>query len=172
MVDLYIYILGVFILIAFYLDVRYYKIPNWLTMSGMIIGLIYHGIVGGFSGVLFSLFGILAGGGILLLFYLFKGVAAGDVKLFAAIGAITGVQFTLYGLMYSVLLAGLIGVIMIIFRKDLIMRVYYGIVRIFNALLKRNMKDLEEYKTQEAVRFPFMYAVLPGIIITTYYYFQ
>lgn len=172
MVEFYIYILGVFILIAFYLDVRYYKIPNWLTMSGIMTGFIYHGIFDGFSGVLFSLLGVLAGGGILLLFYLFKGVAAGDVKLFAAIGAITGVQFTLYGLMYSVLLAGLIGVIMILFRKDLIMRVYYGIVRIFNALLRRDMKDLEEYKKKEAVRFPFMYAVLPGIIITTYYFFQ
>lgn len=172
MMEFYIYILAVFILIAFYLDVRYYKIPNWLTMSGIMIGFIYHGIFDGLSGVLFSLFGLLAGGGLLLLFYLFKGVAAGDVKLFAAIGAITGVQFTLYGLMYSVLLAGLIGVIIIIFRKDLIMRVYYGIVRFFSALFKRNMKDLEEYKKQEAVRFPFMYAVLPGMIITTFYYFQ
>lgn len=173
MVDFYIYILAVFILIAFYLDVRYYKIPNWLTMSAILIGLIYHGITDGFSGIIFSFLGILAGGGILLLFYMFKGVAAGDVKLFAAIGAITGVQFTLYGLMYSVLLAGLIGVIIIVFRKDLILRVYYGIVRFFNALFKRDMKDLEKFKKQEAIRFPFMYAVLPGLIITTYYhYFQ
>lgn len=172
MAELYIYILGVFILIAFYLDVRYHRIPNWLTMSGIIIGLIYYGIDGGFSGILFSLLGILAGGGILLIFYLFKGVAAGDVKLFAAIGAISGVRFTLYSLMYSVLLAGLIGVIMILLRKDLMMRVYYGITRFFKSLLRRDMKDLEEYKTKEAIRFPFMYAVLPGIIITTYYFIQ
>lgn len=172
MVELYIYILAVFILIAFYFDIRYHKIPNWLTMSGIMIGFIYHGIFDGLSGVLFSFLGALVGGGLLLIFYLFKGVAAGDVKLFAAIGAMTGVQFTLYGLMYSVLLAGLIGVLMILLRKDLMMRVYYGIIRIFNIILKRNMKDLEEYKTKEAVRFPFMYAVLPGIIITTYYYFQ
>jgi len=170
--EFYIYILAVFLLIAFYLDVRYYKIPNWLTMSGIMIGFIYNGISDGLSGLLFSLLGLLAGGGILLFLYLFKGVAAGDVKLFAAIGAITGVQFTLYGLMYSVLLAGLIGMVIIIFRKDLIMRVYYGIVRFFNAVLKRDMKDLEQYKKQEAVRFPFMYAVLPGMIITTFYYFQ
>src|SRR5699024_1156152 len=51
-------------------------------------------------------------------------------------------------------------------------RVYYGIVRFFNAVLKRDMKDLELYKKQEAIRFPFMYAVLPGMIITTFYYFQ
>lgn len=167
-----LYILGIFIVIAFYLDVRYYKIPNWLTMSGIMVGIIYNLIDNGFSGLLFSLFGMLVGGGILLLFYLFKGVAAGDVKLFAAIGAISGVQFTLYGLMYSVLLAGLISVIMIIFRRDLIMRVYYGFIRIIHSLLRRDMKDLEAYKKQEAVRFPFMYAVLPGIIITTYYFIQ
>lgn len=172
MVDLYIYILAVFILIAFYLDVRYHKIPNWLSMGGILIGFIYHGISDGLSGIVFSLLGVCAGGGIMLFLYLFKGVAAGDVKLFAAIGAITGVQFTLYGLMYSVLLAGLIGVIIIIFRKDLIMRVYYGIIRFFSAIFKKDMKDLEQYKKQEAVRFPFMYAVLPGMIITTFYYFQ
>src|SRR5690625_1364630 len=137
MVDFYIYILAVFILIAFYLDVRYYKIPNWLTMSAILIGLIYHGITDGFSGITFSFLGVLAGGGILLLFYMFKGVAAGDVKLFAAIGAITGGQFTLYGLMYSVLLGGLIGVIMILFGKELIIRVYYWIVCIFNTFLIR-----------------------------------
>src|SRR5690625_3926954 len=85
MVDLYIYILAVFILIAFYLDVRYHKIPNWLSMGGILIGFIYHGISDGLSGIVFSLLGVCAGGVIKLLVYLFKVVSAGDVELSTSI---------------------------------------------------------------------------------------
>lgn len=170
MVDFYLYILGVFILIAFYLDVRYYKLPNWLTMSGILIGFTYHIIHDGFSGMFYSTFGLLVGGGSLLLFYIFKGVAAGDVKLFAAIGAITGVRFTLYGILYSVIFAGIIGVFILLFRIDLIKQAYYKVIRIIRSIFRLDTKDLEEFKKTEAVRFPFMYAVLPGMIMTVYYF--
>lgn len=170
--ELYFYILFVLILIAFYLDVRYEKIPNWLTVSSVGIGIIYHIIINGMQGLIFSMLGLLVGGGILLFLYLFKGVGAGDVKLFAAIGAISGMHFTLYALMYSIIFAGLIAVIILLFRRDMIKRLFQMFNRLIRSIFTRNMKDLEQFKRQEAVRFPFMYAVLPGIIMTTFYFLQ
>lgn len=169
--DVNFYILAIFLIIAFYLDVRYSKIPNWLTMGGVLIGLLYHLIDKGTQGLLFSFLGLAIAGGILLLLYVFKGVGAGDVKLFAAIGALTGTQFALYGLMYSIVLAGFIGVILLLLRRDFMKRIVYTFYRIIVTIFKRESKTLEEFKRKEAVRFPFMYAVLPGMIITAYYFF-
>ncbi|WP_244513599.1 prepilin peptidase [Oceanobacillus limi] len=47
---------------------------------------------GGINGLIFSFLGLLVAGGIFLILYVFKGLGAGDVKLFVAIVAIVGVQ--------------------------------------------------------------------------------
>ncbi|MCL7748017.1 A24 family peptidase [Halalkalibacter alkaliphilus] len=168
--ELYYYLLALFVIIAFYTDVKNSKIPNWLTMSGVLAGLLYHLIFNGFDGLLFSILGLVVSGGILLLMYVFKALGAGDVKLFAAIGAIAGLHFSLYAIMYSIVFAGFIGVFILLFRKDLIKRMAYSCYRFVGSLLRRDLKSLEEFKKMESVRFPFMYAVLPGVMMTFYYF--
>lgn len=168
--EIYYYILILFIAVAFYLDVRYQKIPNWLSVSGVVVGLVYHTYLNGFQGFKFSFLGMIVGTVILLLLYMFKGVGGGDVKLFSGIGAITGVHFTLYGMMYSIVFAGIIGVIILLFRREFTKRIIGAILNIFNSLFSRNMQELDTYKRKEAVRFPFMYAVLPGMLMTIYYF--
>jgi prepilin peptidase CpaA len=71
-------------------DVWRGKVYNWLTLSGLMIGLSIGFDQGGWLGLAFSALGALVGLLILLLPYLQKGVAAGDVKLFIALGAVLG----------------------------------------------------------------------------------
>ncbi|WP_235849031.1 MULTISPECIES: A24 family peptidase [Bacillaceae] len=163
-------ILGIFIIIAFYTDVTKSLLPNWLTMSGILVGFIYHLISDGLNGLLFSIIGMAVGGGILMLMYIFKALGAGDVKLFAAIGSITGLQFTLYAMMYSILFAGLIGVIILLVKQEFMRKMFYTIYRLFASIRSKDFKSLENFKRIESTRFPFMYAVLPGIIMTFYYF--
>lgn len=111
------YILFILLIIAFYTDVRHKKLPNWLTVSGMLVGVIFHLITAGVDGLIFSFLGLLVGGGIFLLLYLFKTIGAGDVKLFAAIGAIVGVKMVLYIMMYSIIFAGMLSVIILLFTR-------------------------------------------------------
>lgn len=78
------------LIIAIYTDLRWSRIPNWLTFSAMGIGICVHSWVGGPHETLTSLTGLGVGLGLFLLPYTFKAIGAGDVKLMAAIGSILG----------------------------------------------------------------------------------
>ena len=71
-------------------DVRFRRIPNWLTVSTASAGLLM-GLPGGGVGQYF--WGLLAGfaGGFVL--WLLKTFRAGDAKLFAALGALMGLRW-------------------------------------------------------------------------------
>ena len=81
--------------VAVTIDVRTRRIPNWLTVPTFAAGLLYHIIVGGWSGLLLSLGGFATGFGILLLLWLIGGGGGGDVKLMGAIGAWLGAPMVL-----------------------------------------------------------------------------
>lgn len=132
-------ILFIMLLIAFLIDAKSKIIPNWLTISGIIIGLLYNLYITGILGLISAIIGILVGLIIFLLLYALKAVGAGDVKLFAAIGALTNLYFLMFCIAYSIIFAGIIGLTIIIYKR-----------RVLN------------------YSFPFMYAVLPGAIATYY----
>jgi Flp pilus assembly protein protease CpaA len=83
--------------IACYTDLSKGRVPNWLTFPCMIAGLLIHFIIGDWNSITFSLSESLAGllyGGIpLVIFYFMGGLGGGDVKLFAAVGALKGPRF-------------------------------------------------------------------------------
>lgn len=71
-------------------DVRFRRIPNWLTLTGLIFGLGMNAFLFGWGGLRSSLLGL--GLGFLVYFplYLLRGMGAGDVKLMAVVGCIVG----------------------------------------------------------------------------------
>ena len=140
-------ICAIYLCISFYTDVTGSKIPNLLTVPIAILGLGLHTVTSGWDGFLYAVYGAGAGFAILFVLYLFKAVGAGDVKLFAALGAVTGLQFTMQSLMYSVLYAGAIAFVIMLIRR-------------------RTWISFEKGKM---LKFPFMYAVLPGAF-TAYLY--
>lgn len=83
-------ILTIILAITVVYDIRFHKIPNWLTFSTMGTGLIYHSVSRGFSGCIFSLEGLFMGIAFFIPFYLVAGMGAGDVKLMGAIGGLLG----------------------------------------------------------------------------------
>jgi prepilin peptidase CpaA len=101
-------------LIAAVTDVTRFKVYNLLTLPLILGGLVYHGIEGGELGLLGSLFGLLLGAGILLLFYLLGGMGAGDVKFMAAVGAWLGLPMTLYVFIAAALTAGIYAIVLIL----------------------------------------------------------
>lgn len=94
------------VLTAIYTDLRWSRIPNWLTVSAMTIGILVHAWTGGLQGTLSSLAGLGVGMGLFLLPYACKAIGAGDVKLMAAIGAIVGPSGILSVAALSVLMGG------------------------------------------------------------------
>ncbi|EYS89222.1 peptidase A24 [Cupriavidus sp. SK-4] len=84
------------VLTAAAIDLHRRRIPNWLTFGALIAALpmmaAMHGLA---AGSLAWLLGWTAGLVLLLPFYLMRGMAAGDVKLMAAVGAWLGVSMVL-----------------------------------------------------------------------------
>ncbi len=165
-------LLIILIVIAFYIDITKGKIPNMLTYSTILVGLSYHLIVGGINGFLFSLIGMLIGFSIFILLYIFGAIGAGDVKLFAAIGSLMGIEFILYCSMYSIIYAGVIGLLILIARREFYIRIKNIFVYLFNSLILKQAENIGFLKNKERITFPFMYAVLPGVITTIIYYFE
>lgn len=144
------------------------KIPNKLTVPAAVTGIGFHAATSGWSGLWYALTGLGTGFAILFILYVFRAVGAGDVKLFGAIGALTGMQFTLQSIMYSIIYAGFIGMIIILMRWEVLARIR----RMFGIYLTLFwIKNWQAFKTEETghLRFPFMYAVLPGAL-TAYFY--
>lgn len=161
---------GVFILLgaAFLTDLKSMKIPNVLTISGVVAGLLWHFLDEGWAGALFALRGAAIGFVLMLVLYWFRAIGGGDVKLFAGIGAWTGAQMTLHIIVYSILCAGLIGVIILILRREAFARIR-GILRNFlGAIMLKSWTPVRS-GLKNQLQFPFMLAVLPAAIQAVIY---
>lgn len=90
MPSMLIIVLTLLLSTAIYTDLRWSRIPNWLTLPTMGIGIIVHSWVGGLQGALTSLAGLGVGLGLFILPYACRAIGAGDVKLMAAVGSIVG----------------------------------------------------------------------------------
>jgi prepilin peptidase CpaA len=118
-------LLAAVVLVASYYDIRYRRIPNWLTLPCVIVGFalnafleppVWHGL--GDAGLAVAL---------ALLFnfplYLLHARGAGDVKLLAAIGALVGWRDWVAIFILSGILGGLLAVVLMLakgrFRKTL-----------------------------------------------------
>ena len=93
-------------------DVKERRIPNRLTYSAIVGGLVLQAALHGWRGLLLGGGGILLFGGVFMLFYIVHAMGAGDVKLAAALGSIVGYPATL-PVMYATAVAG--GAIAILF---------------------------------------------------------
>ncbi len=104
-------------------DVRYRRIPNWLTVGGVLIGLALNSFIGrneirpGWPGLRFALVGLGIGFGIYVVFYALHAMGAGDVKLMAAVGALVGWQDWLGIFLFTALIGGAMAIILIISKR-------------------------------------------------------
>ena len=98
-------------------DIRLRKIPNWLTIPAMLLGLILNGFFFGSSGLILSLEGLALGFGLLFFVYLLGGMGAGDVKLLSAVGALLGPRLVFYTFIWTALTGGLMAVAVVVTKR-------------------------------------------------------
>ena len=103
-------------LIAGFTDLRSRRIPNWLTVPGLVIGVVANTVFGGWSGLRTSLLGAVIGLALLLPFVLLRSLGAGDWKLAIALGGFTGPGLLMDLLIGSVFVAGLMAVALVVYK--------------------------------------------------------
>jgi prepilin peptidase CpaA len=94
------------------IDVRSHRIPNWLTVSGIVFGLFYSAF-GPFplqDGILWSLGGLALGAGVMFPFYLMRVMGAGDVKLMGMVGVLLGPAGTWGAILGSCIAGGVLAI--------------------------------------------------------------
>jgi len=106
-----------FALYAGWTDLLTRRIPNWLTVSGILVGLLVNSILGGWDGARVSLEGAGAALGIMLPLVLLRGFGAGDWKLMGAVGALLGLQPMLLVLLAGFLISAILAIVQILLTK-------------------------------------------------------
>jgi prepilin peptidase CpaA len=139
--------------IAALTDSRTGKIPNWLTFSGMALGPILWAVYGGFRALatwpmgasfLGSLLSGLGCGGVLY-FGLHRkrmtggesAIGLGDVKLFAALGAVGLVHLGMEAMFYSVCVATAVALTQLAWRGMLLTTLANAVFIMFNPILPK-----------------------------------
>jgi len=141
------------------LDWRYRRIPNWLTVPGLLAGVAVNAVAGGWSGAKGSLLGAGLGLAVLLPFVLIKALGAGDWKLIGALGACLGPMRLIAVLVGSMFVAGLMALVLIIY-KGRVRQAFGNIVRMIGAFLTLHLPGPEvSLDNPESVKIPFGVAV-------------
>jgi prepilin peptidase CpaA len=106
--------------IAAVYDVRFRRIPNWLVLTGLVLGVALNTYLSQWRGARLSLLGIGLAFLIYVPLYLLRGMGAGDVKLMAAIGAIVGAANWFGIFVISALLGGVMAIVLLLTRGKLL----------------------------------------------------
>lgn len=139
------------------------RIPNRLTYSGIVGGLALRVCLGGWRGLGDGLAAGLLGGGIFFLFFLVRGMGAGDVKLMAAVGCWTGVRQALVIMLASAIAGGVLAVGYMVFYKRGA-RTLQNIGELLRFHLSFGLQSHPEINLQnpEAIRIPYGVAIAAG----------
>jgi prepilin peptidase CpaA len=151
--------------LAGWMDWRARRIPNWLTVPGLLLGVAANTVFWGWAGAKASLLG--AGLGLLLLlpFVLIRSLGAGDWKLVGAVGAFLGPQSLITVLAITILVAGVMAVMLIVV-KGRIRQTARNLGRMLSSMLTLRLPGPEvSLDNPQALKIPFGVAVAVSVIL-------
>ena len=151
-------------LLITYWDVCYRRIPNQLVLLTLIGGLALNTIFAGSRGFLISLGGFAFAFALMFFLHAFGTMGAGDVKLFAAIGAINGISLVLPTLMV-VALTGLVFAICKMIYSRRTMTTMLGVSQVFYGLLPGQRVPRLEVPADRSYTLPYAVPICFGSLI-------
>lgn len=165
------------VLVAAVYDLRYRRIPNWLTLPGVVCGLVLNSLLADYwlDGLTFSLKGLALGFGLYFVLYALRAMGAGDVKLMAVVGTITGAQYWLVIFAITALIGGVLAVVFSIVRKRL-GTTFWNVGFILSEMRRFRPaylgKEELDVKSDKALRMPHGAVIAAGtlVFLGMYYY--
>lgn len=160
-------LLALVVITAALFDLRWRRVPNSLTLPGLLLGILLNTILYQREGLWSSLEGL--GLAFLIYFGLFllRGMGGGDVKLMAAVGAIVGPGNWLR-IFFLTLIFGAVAAIILIFVKRRVRRTFQNIGLIL-ASLGSGQPPYEkspqlDVRSEQSVRLPHAITIACGAI--------
>lgn len=108
----------VLVIVAAVHDLREFRIPNRLIVAGIVVGVSVI-VIRAFTGEYIGnyILGTLAGLAGMTFLYIIRAVGAGDVKLLAVIGMLTGLEFVLQLMVVSLITGIFTGIVELFLKK-------------------------------------------------------
>jgi prepilin peptidase CpaA len=153
-------------IIITYYDVRYRRIPNPFVLATLASGIAINSIFGGLAGLYGSVGGCALAFVLMFVLHIFGAMGAGDVKLFAAVGAVTGASFVLPTFLVVVLTGGVLGVVSII-RAGVVLTTMQRVLQILVGLLPGWEMPKFAVPSDRRHTIPYGVAITIGSIIST-----
>ena len=154
-------------LVAGWTDWRSRRIPNWLTVPALLAGIAANSLALGWPGAKESLLGAGLGLGLLLPFVLIRSLGAGDWKLAGALGAFLGPSRLITVLMGTILVAGLMAVALIIWKKR-VRQTLRNLAHILASLFTLHLPGPEvSLDNPESAKIPFGVAMAVTVVLYT-----
>lgn len=145
-------------------DLRWRRIPNWLTYPTIPSAVLLHAVASGWSGAKLSLLGAALGLGLLLPFVLLRSLGGGDWKLVGGLGAFFGPQRLIQVLLVTLLINGLMALILIIWRRR-IRQTLRNLARMSAAILRFHLPgDDLTIDNPQAAKVPFGIAAAIAVL--------
>lgn len=113
-----VWLVAVILVEAAVIDGWKLKVPNWLTFHLLFGGLAFWAWYGGWAGFAQSMEGAVLGLLVLLPLYAIGGMGAGDVKLYAGVGAWVGPAVIVPAFVVSAIVGGIMAVVMVIWTGE------------------------------------------------------
>jgi len=148
------------------LDWRSRRIPNWLTVPGLLLGIAVHAVLAGWHGTLFALQGAGLAFLILLPLVLLRALGAGDWKLMGAVGAFLGWQLFLFVLFGSILASGIMAVVQM-YRTGRVVETLRNMVTLVRGFFAFGLKKNPQISLDNPrlLKLPFGVAVAAATIV-------
>ena len=154
-------------LVAGYTDWKSRRIPNWLTVPALLVGIGLNSIVQRWPGTKESLEGAGLGLALLLPFVIIRALGAGDWKLVGALGAFLGPSQLIAMLIIALVVNALMGVAMIVW-KGRVRQSLHNFGQMLAAFARMQLPGRElTLDNPDAVKVPFGIAVAVAMILYT-----
>jgi len=152
--------------IVIYYDVRYRRIPNLVVVAALVAGLCINTSFLGLPGTIASLKGLGLAFLPMFLMHIFGAMGAGDVKLFAAVGAVVGVALVPMTFVVVVMLGAALAVYSML-RSGTVFSTLHGVLRIFVGVLPGWEMPRFAMPPDRSHTIPYGVAIMLGSVIST-----
>ncbi len=144
------------------------RIPNSLSYSSILVGLVCHTVTFGLDGLLAGLLAVVVTFSVGIFLAAFGLLGGGDVKLLMGVGAFMGLTGLGEILFYAVFAGSALGLVMALFSgylKDMLVRMFRFLRGLFRMAVYKTSMVKEDLETDPRSMMPFAVPILAGGIL-------
>ncbi len=160
--------LAALVIVAAAYDIRFRRIPNWLSVAGFLAGLGLNTAFGGWNGLKSSTGGFALAFCAYLLLYLIHAMGAGDVKLMGAVGALAGASNWFYIFVATAVFGGVAAIVLSLARGRLrrtLWNVGFVIAELSHFRAPYLAREDLDVKSKKALTLPHGVAIAVGALV-------